>query len=527
MAKERQKEYKPLSFSTTMRNPARIAEFLKCILPFEGQILTSAVIHEVAANLITAKLYYTEKYEMKVPEYKKIYKSDELTFTREQVEDIITNSPQDHKEAGFEKGWDSRFDTWYKLSMEFGFISYEMDKPIIISTTGHMLVDALNESPINNDKIQKVFLNALMKYQTSNPFRKNANENVPLPLLLRVIKLLKDDPEENDAGVFRSELSLIICWANNDAEALYRKIKDVRRQYGFIYGDEVIYDICLELLGAGEDKKKRFKIDQITGEAVDEFIRKMRITGIVSLRGNGRFLDFNSFEADKINYILQHYSDYPCFATKQEYFEYMGAVDSNILTAQEVPEANVNDVRAKTLNDWATQNSKEDIIKELQIVCGKGESKNPVLRLIDKPTRFEFLTSIALKQHFESLDVCPNYHVDDEGLPTFTASGGLADIECFDTDNNPLVEVTLMTARTQATNEMPAITRHLQEAIEKYPNKFVFSLLVAPAIHSDTKYMAEFSKFRYNVDILTFTLDEFISNIFKCAKLTDALRPCC
>ncbi len=190
--------------------------------------------------------------------------------------------------------------------MEFGFISYEMNKPIIISTTGHMLVDALNESPINNNKIQKVFLNALMKYQTSNPFRKNANENVPLPLLLRVIKLLKDDPEENDAGVFRSELSLIICWANNDAEALYQKIKDVRHQYGFTYGDEVIYDICLDLLGAGEDKKKRFKIDQITGEAVDEFIRKMRITGIVSLRGNGRFLDFNSFEIDKINYILPY-----------------------------------------------------------------------------------------------------------------------------------------------------------------------------------------------------------------------------
>ena len=103
--------------------------------------------------------------------------------------------------------------------------------------------------------------------------------------------------------------------------------------------------------------------------------------------------------------------------------------------------------------------------------------------------------------------------MDDEGLPTFTASGGLADIECFDNDNNPLVEVTLMTAKTQATNEMPAITRHLQEAINKYPDKTVFSILVAPAIHSDTKYMAEFSKYRYNVDILTYTIEEFIKNV--------------
>ncbi len=26
-------------------------------------------------------------------------------------------------------------------------------------------------------------------------------------------------------------------------------------------------------------------------EAVDEYIRKMRITGLISLRGNGRFID--------------------------------------------------------------------------------------------------------------------------------------------------------------------------------------------------------------------------------------------
>lgn len=523
---ERAKEYKPLSFSTTMRNPARIAAFLNCILPFEGQILTSHIIHEVAVNLISEKLYYTEKYEMKVSEYKEIYRNDDLSFTREQVEDIIANSPQDHKEAGFEKGWDSRFDTWYKLSMEFGFIFYEMNKPIIISTTGHMLIDALNETPVNNEKIQKVFLNALMKYQTSNPFRKNANENAPLPLLLRVIKLLKDDPQENNAGIFRSELSLIICWANNDAESLYRKIKELRSTYHFNYSDEIIYDICLKLLGAGEDKKKRFKLSQITGEAVDEFIRKMRITGVVSLRGNGRFLDFNSFEMEKINYILEHYSEYPHFDSKKAYFKYMGAVDSNILAIQEIQEENLNDIRIKTLNEWAENYTKEDIIKELHITCSKSnnDSKNPVLRIIDKPTRLEFLTSIVLKQHFSDLQVFPNYHVDDEGLPTFTASGGMADIECFDTDNNPLVEVTLMSARTQATNEMPAITRHLQEAKNKYPDKLVFSVFIAPAIHADTKYMAGYSKFQYNVDILTYTVEEFIKNISVCNKMKELLN---
>lgn len=67
-----------------------------------------------------------------------------------------------------------------------------------------------------------------------------------------------------------------------------------------------------------------------------------------------------------------------------------------------------------------------------------------------------------------------------------------------------------MCARNQATNEMPAITRHLQEAIAKYPGITVFSVLVAPSIHADTMYMAVFSKFQYGVDIIPLTINGFI-----------------
>lgn len=512
MARERESEYKPLSFSTTMRNPSRIADFLKCILPYEGQTLTNEIIMSVATSLIKKKLY-KPMYIGRNPRLKSVL-NEEREFTDLEVNEIIRNSPQNHKEAGFDKGWPSRFDTWYKLPMEFGFLYYEMNALIEISTTGHMLIDAHNENPVNDEKIKNVFLNSLMKYQTNNPFRKNANDNSPLVLLLQVIKLLKDDPDENDAGIFRSELSLIICWPNRDAKALYEKIKELRKQYRFTYGDEVIYEICLKLLGATEEQKNRFKINQITGEAVDEFIRKMRITGVVSLRGNGRFIDFNSFEMEKIEYILDSYTDYRNYSSKREFFDYMGSIDTKIVSlTQVVDDSVVSDVRINTLNQWATEYSKEDIANELSILSKNGESKNAILKIIDKPTRLEFLTSIALKQHFADLDVRPNYHIDDEGLPAFTASGGVADIECYDTDCNSLVEVTLMCARNQATNEMPAITRHLQEAIEKEPNITQFSILVAPSIHADTKYMAGYSKYQYGINILTLTIAEFIEQI--------------
>jgi CCATC--recognizing type II restriction modification system (mmyCVI) endonuclease subunit len=215
---------KPLSFSTTIRNPERIPNFIRCILPFEGKILTSEIIHEVVKNVIREK-EYTPLYVSRTADIKAISKSEDETFSDKQLEKIIEMSPQKHKEAGFEYGWDSRFDTWYKMIKEFGFIKYEMGKPITITATGHMLVDAYMEEPCNDKKIQTVFLNALMRYQTNNPLRKNLNENVPLPLLLKVIQYLHDDPEENNAGLARHELPILICWRDNDSHAVYQYIK--------------------------------------------------------------------------------------------------------------------------------------------------------------------------------------------------------------------------------------------------------------------------------------------------------------
>lgn len=312
--RSRKAESKPLSFSTTMRNPNRIVRFLNCLLPYENQVLTHDIIMKVIYNAIKQKLY-TPVIVRRTPDLACILKSDDEKYSDAQIDFIIERSPQRHKEAGFEYGWDSRFDTIFKLPMEFGFVKYAMGEPIRISTTGHMLIDAINGKEPNEEKIQMVFLNSMMKYQSNNPYRKNANSNVPLILLLQVLRLLKEDAEENGAGVFRQELSLFICWPDNNARSLYEKIKEIRNTVGYSYSDEYMYEICLELLGASDKQRNRFKLSQICGEAVDEYIRKMRTTGIISLRGHGRFIDYNAWEIDKIDYILNKYSEYRAFET--------------------------------------------------------------------------------------------------------------------------------------------------------------------------------------------------------------------
>lgn len=512
-------EHKPLSFSTTMRNPMRIGDFLNCIAPFEGQILTNNIIDHIIKNVLQAKLYHTMYQRMNKELWIKFV--NEETYSNNELNTIIENSPQQHKEAGFDKGWPSRFDTWYKLPMELGFVFYKINEPIIISTAGHLLLRATNQETRDESQIQNIFLNSLMKYQTNNPFRRNLNENAPLVLLLEVLKILSKTVI-NSSGIHRNELPLLICWPNNNAQELCNLILSLRKKYQYAISDEVIYEECLKLLGADHTKKKRFKINQLTNEAVDDFIRKMRITGLFSLRGGGRFIDLNHFEQSKATHILEHYKDMKIFQNEQDYFNYMGQVDSIVLFSEEQSNDAV-DVKLATLKNWTKQYSKEEIYEELHIINKRGESKNNILRFIDKPTRFEFLISICLCQHFPNLKVLPNYSVDDEGLPKYVAAGGKADIECSDINSDSIVEVTLMTSRNQSIVEIPAITRHLQELAET-SSKQVFSIFIAPTIHADTIYMVGYTKYQYKLDILAYNIEEFLTKIQQHIKINDFLN---
>lgn len=510
MSKTRKTEYKILSFSTTMRNPERIANFLKALLPFENRILSHEIIMQIIAYLIAHKLYvplYASK------NYKEILESDEI-FSQAQTQEIIENSPQNHKEAGFNKGWDSRFDTFYKLSMEFGFCFYTMNEPLIISNTGHLLIDAMNENPGNEAKIANIFLNGLMKYQSNNPFRNTKNANVPLILLLNTMGELKN--LGGDSKIHRSEITFFLCWKDSNFKTLAKFILDFRKAYPhFAYSDEIIYHKCLKLL---ESKNtKRFKLSQVCGESVDEYIRKMRITGIISLRGNGRFLDFNSFEMDKIKYVRQNYSTYPSFKDKKAYFVYMGKLDTYILEIGEVQSTiNKEALKLRTLQSFASKYSKEQIYKELHILNSKKtSSKDEVFKFIPEPMRFEFLTAIALKQHFESLQVLPNYSIDDEGLPKSFASGNQADILCKDKESEATIEVSLICGRGQVNNELLPIARHLRELTEssKDKAKIFFALFIAPKIFEDSKRYVKFIAFDEGLNIKNFDILEFIEKL--------------
>ena len=124
-------------------------------------------------------------------------------------------------------------------------------------------------------------------------------------------------------------------------------------------------------------------------------------------------------------------------------------------------------------------------------------------------------------RNFEGLDVRPNYIIDDEGLPTSTALGGMADIVCYDVEYDSLVEVSLMNGRQQVNNEMLPITRHVKDA--KEDNENTFAVFVAPSIHDDVRRYTRWIKADEEIDIIAYDIETFIATLNEKEKLQDLL----
>ena len=179
---KRQAEYKPLLFTTTIRNPERLKNFLTVLSEYDGEFLTNEIINKVANTLIQKGLYQPVKISQGIKNKWK----NEIELSEAETEKVFAGNPQSHKEADFEKGWPSRFDTWFKFAKELGFVWYCPNEEIKFSESGKML---LNKEKPENELM--IFANAFAKYQRHNPFRRVLNKNAPLILLIQTTKHIR------------------------------------------------------------------------------------------------------------------------------------------------------------------------------------------------------------------------------------------------------------------------------------------------------------------------------------------------
>ena len=489
----RRPEYKPLLYTTTMRNPGRLKYMLYVLNQYEGQILSNELATKICGEAIRYGLYRPMKQTMSVK--KKWSSTNNGEFSEYKLDDaevvaMLRNNPQQHKEAGFDKGWPSRFATIFDLTKELGLAYFWIDEPIVISPLAHHLLKSFDVE-IEEDTgfvttilthpeyEQQVFTQALAKSQRKNPFVRVLNDNIPLVLLLETIKKLNADPNMNGCGISRRELPLLIFWKDGNSEALYQRIVRLRKEHGYNPSDEVICDICINEIMEGSFKE--FDPKSIMIDYPDEFIRKMRLTGLLSLRGAGRFIDINKNEMEKVEYILSHYSCYHHFEDERSYFNYMAELDTNLIKiTSRQPSFTASE---KLLDNWLSIYNWNIIKKELTNLATKKNSTDNVLKLLAAPTRLEFLTALAIRCRMPEVRVVPNYSCDDEGLPTSTAGGNKGDIECYEQQNGVLVEVTMALGRTQTMMEVWPIERHLTDFQKQQKSQCIF---VAPSIYADS-----------------------------------------
>jgi len=496
----REATYKPLLFTTTLRNPERLKWFLGVLKEYDGQVLDDELAEKIAGEIIRIGLYKPTKLSVKIKQ--KII-TKELLTDRE-VAQVLNDNPQNHKEAGFSKGWPSRFDTWFKIAKELGFVFYRSGEKIRFSEIGLRLVDS--EHP---EFEQQAFLNAFVKYQSNSPFRRVLNENVPLVLLLQVITKLNADKKCSDAGISKLELPLVIYWKDNDAEKLYQRIKRLRQDFGYSPSWEVVTEICRDEIMGGKDIVRDDK--SIMVDYPDEFIRKMRLTGLISLRGGGRFIDINKNEQAKVDYVLKNYSEYKKYDTEEDYFKYISSIDENLISFAPKPVSTSE--QDKFLEKWIAVYAWDKIKAEMLNLSNRRLTKDETLKYLSNPIRLEFLTALAVKSKFPNVKVIPNYPVDDEGIPTSTAGGvgNTGDIECFEDINGILIEVTMSEGRTQTMMEVWPISRHLAEFSKKAENSMCY--FIAPSIFTDSVKQIEYVKQTENLFISSKTIEEFLEHL--------------
>ncbi len=504
MVKKTKPKYKPLMWSTTLRNPERIGDFLSAIVDYDGFICNTEVVMEIYKKLYNNKTYRPKNaltYLNLTQEF------EEGTLTEKQLEDIVDYVKQNetHKEAYFDKGIMSRFDTHYNLLKEFGLIDYRQDQEIKISSLGYRFFNAYKNDDIIS--IQFIMLNIMINLHSQNPCRNVKNKFRPVPLLASVfIELRKHGIDE----IRRDEICLIMSSIDNDYKRVANEIIKFREIKNQDKKREEIRSFLINKLGASE---KEMKYDKLFVDVPDSFLRKLRYSGLITTNGYDGIVINEMFE-DVLQDIAQLNDKLEL--PKNKYMEYMSQTHpfiqekfKNII--------NIKDVKDYKFDKWINiiEESENDLDSMIINLLGNKKTKMiPDLDMVSSPILLEFFIALKLYKNVKDIKIKPNYIVDQNGLPTFHAPAGKPDIEILNEEGKGIVELTLIIgSKQQLVNELIPITTHLIDFQNREERSDCFCWYISPNIDKRVRLYTEFIKYADNLDIFANNIHESLEII--------------
>lgn len=524
-----------LYFDTTTRNPYRLRHLLKIALPYEGQILTNDLCEIIIRDLIKYQWFEPDRSIKIVERLQPNLKIKEKWENAEPISDIdaqilIDAWKPDHGEAGFRASkkdphWAARWVTYFRECQVYGLIDFtapgkdanldKFAKPFFITKLGKLLIRSIPEGEIahkyhggiENTTVEEqiIFAHIMAKHKSSNPFRRCSFNNSPFPLLLKSLLLMDKDPGLK-AYISLNEVLIALVWPNNDSEAFVNFIKDFRKnKIGNGSQEEIENHVKNKL------KIKSLWANSASGKsAIDAYWRRLKATGLFLRKGYSIYLD--KTREPLINYIIKKYLPINNYKVERDYFNYMSAIDSELLKFKQDTIFATNEQLNKIADYLTWEQIKQELVDSSNGVTSKLED----LSGIQLALRYEFICGVALTKQFLKTNTNANCRTDSFGWPIGFASGQKgtntgADIECYETKMNFIVEPSRGISKSEQNRECFAIEEHLEILIEQ-EGKEAKSFFIAPKISERANKYAEFLEWLNKKKVMmNLTTDNFIS----------------
>lgn len=546
------------SFNTTVRNPERMEALLRILVDMEG-VPFDAAGQERFFGLQIKKRFYTPMRRTLGDELaSSVYDTDQ----NEDLDDSVVSNILDKYRGSVDSAGRGR--TSVAVLNRFGLsIALQSHGPVVITPLGKKWLSGEIDD-------EELFTRFLLRWQYPNPIESGYNAFDIKPFL-GVLHLINDvnsawiELGNKPVGLSKEEYRLFALSLKNKDEiaGAVRQIIDFRQRTRALSGKQrtdFINDFtrsrAIAIYSYSNEDGLRKHIGNLKDYA-DSSLRYLRISGLIALRGSGRYVDI---AADKIAEVKSIIKSVPVgsvdFATAEEYIGYLGdlsyelpwqneddlrRISENLTSVLETEagEASIDvDTTDISIKPIAQQvNILQDKINDVRIQKLRSLKHNldvldeAIVKLSDitssryetvtaRPSLdFEWYTSRALMVLNDALRIDPSYKVGDDGLPT-GFRGNASDIECEYTSFGMTVEVTLLNGRDQWYAEGQPVMRHLRDFEGKLAStKHAYCIFVAPYIHRDTlnqfwvsnKYEFEGSRQR----IVPMTVSEFVDLLRK------------
>jgi len=502
----------PWSISTTVRNPYRIVDFLGVL----SSSLQGLVWDRTTQSLFQMHLIKNRLYGLDSPEFRNNIPDDLYTKFSDVEHEISLDDVKLIVAAKNYQDFPMRGRTSFAPLKEFGLVHINSSGKIEITSSGKFL--------LNGGAYDEFLLKAFLKWQYSNPTNNSFPSDYQTKPFVSTMHLIKqvnsicEKKKIKTKGISKLEFQLFALTLVDYTEIKETAIALVQFRDEFEScksqdEKELLISATYKINAAGF----KTKIEHLKDYA-DNAIRWFRCTKFFILRGGDNYIDLEPRKSYEINKILESYS-----GNKEDDDTYVSrlqniasptlpwetpdqlslirdSVLADIKSLQKdfhisIPISKIGELPLKEqivdLRSIRNQITSLEIKKRYDDDAYIEEliySLRNIRGLERPPVALEEITTNMLRIINDDIAIKTNAPLGDDNRITFSAPGGVPDIECFYEQYAAIYEVTLLTSRGQWYNEGQPVMRHLRDFEDKHANNYndFYCIFISPRLHEDT-----------------------------------------